>query len=92
MVKKYRIILAQDDEDYPPYFRYAERGEKGIVVGRKPDASDMAAVCDQDAENCNFHDFCGVHTKLLRLMVAADVDSALATMKKISERGGLHHL
>lgn len=51
----------------------------------------MAVMLDLDAENCNAHDFVGVHTKLAALLFQ-DVGrkQATATFRRIVNYRGLH--
>ncbi len=53
---------------------------------------ELAELCDHDAENCNRHDFCGVHRKLARMMLETGFnrEGARLLMRDIAERGGLH--
>jgi hypothetical protein len=50
----------------------------------------IAEFLDQDAENRNAHDFCGVHVKLLVMLKV--YSCAKAIMLQLAERGGLQGL
>jgi hypothetical protein len=77
--------LAYNDDGFYP-------DDQLLPLG-KPTAEEYAALCDQQAENANRHDFCGVHASLLRYIRAAvNEKGALAVMKDIAEHGGLWEL
>ncbi len=68
---------------------YAEITERD--AGASATAEDLANLCDRDAENCNAHDFVGVHRLLGALLYRRHGRvEATATLLRIVELGGLH--
>ena len=65
---------------------------KIIDVGAK-DATleELVGLCDYDAENCNAHEFCGVHRLLGRILFEkCGRTHATELMREIALFGGLH--
>ncbi len=90
-MKKQKLIWFKDDCDKKRYLTFAEPGDKSEHVGNAT-AIDYAKACDADAENCNLHDYCGVHVKLLKLLANGWGNDAADIMRAIAERGGLHRM
>lgn len=48
---------------------------------------------DQKAEDCNLHEFVGLHKKLFKMLIKTEYvgyEGALSTLRAIRRRGGLH--
>lgn len=96
-MKKRKIIRIRDGEwqgltyssrtfTYPP--------EQILPLG-EPTAEEYANLCDQEAESINYHDFCGTHEGLLKLLIASDIgtpEQRTSVMQRIAEVGGLWKL
>ncbi len=101
-MKKKRLIWVCD-ENYAtdlkgnpvPCLVYADKyTPKGRPARGDASIDEIAELCDQDAENKNRHDFCGVHAKLAQLMLKTgfNEEAVRLLMRDIAERGGLHGL
>lgn len=93
---KHKVYKFKSDGDSVAFLSYYEpKPEVGDIaedVG-KPTLEEWAELCDLHAENCNYHDFVGVH-KVLGFMLANELGMTQATkiMRQIAQRGGLHRL
>lgn len=82
--------------DGPSSAEFLSLGDEYATTSRPATESDMtlvemAVLLDQDAENCNAHDCCGMHVSLGKLMVAAvGVDAATKVMRSLCDVYGLH--
>jgi hypothetical protein len=85
---------AETGEAIPYLTREGEvYGEAKLLSAGGADATleELVGLCDQDAESCNAHDFCGAH-RLLGAVLFRQYgrDSATATMLHVALLGGLH--
>lgn len=90
---------SDNDEKPIAYFGYEEKRfpfPKAEIL--EPDASsatleELVELCDQHAESCNSHSFCGAHRILGAVLYRQNGrESATKTMLFIAERGGLHRM
>lgn len=78
-----------------PYLTYDGKvyGKAKIVSTGGEDATleELVRLCDQDAEDRNAHDFCGIHRLLGAVLYRRyGRDSATETMLDIAQFGGIH--
>jgi hypothetical protein len=58
--------------------------------GKDATLEELVSLCDQDAENCNAHDFCGIHRLLGAVFYRRfGRESSTSTMLDIALLGGL---
>lgn len=98
-MKKRKLIYvchedyATDGKGRPvPCLIYAdEHTPKGQPARDTATIDDLAELCDQDAEDRNAHDFCGVHQALAKLMLKSGFgeEATRLLMRDIAELGGL---
>ncbi len=96
----YRVENAENfsgrDGEPVPYLTYEkpnkQAGDRLLSKGGS-DATleELVGLCDHSAENCNAHDFCGVH-RLMGAVLYRKCGRLIATaiMLDIAQRGGLH--
>lgn len=75
-----------------PYLTYYDGAIKILSTdGKDASLEELVGLCDQDAESCNAHDFCGAH-RLLGAVLYRHYgrQSATETMLEIAKFGGLH--
>lgn len=89
---KKQTICRVIDENGAKYLSYANRGIVGSAIDVDTDfkLEELADLCDEQAEQCNAHDFVGSHRGLAALLYR-EVGRELATrvMRHIAEMGGL---
>ena len=100
---RYEIYRKLDPNEYydmktgaaVPFISYDEDiSEKGKILstgGEDATLEELVGMCDQDAESCNAHDFCGSH-RLLGAVLHKHLGRAKATeiMLDIAKYGGQH--
>lgn len=93
----YRVLDATEFCDVKtgeavPYLSYDGTDAKIVSKGGK-DATleELVGLCDQDAESCNAHDFCGSH-RLLGALLHRHIGRVKATeiMLDVARYGGQH--
>lgn len=96
----YRVLDVNECHDLKtgkavPYLTYEGTvyGDAKIVSvgGVESTLEELVGLCDQSAESCNAHDFCGTHRLLGSLLFKRyGRESATETMLAIALYGGLH--
>ncbi len=82
------------DGAWLPYLTYDEPATKEEIVSfgaNDATLEELVHLCDQDAESCNAHDFCGSH-RLLGAVLHRHLGRTMATriMLDIAMYGGQH--
>lgn len=103
MSKKTEIWKIEDENErcdkagWPiPFFVYADPSDHAKYTIVAKDAAtatldDLVELCDGDAENCDCHEFVGVHRKLAKMLTNKfGVKDARDVMLSIAKRRGLH--
>lgn len=74
-----------------PFFTFSGTGyKKEEIVTGQPTTADLVNLCDQDAENRNAHDFCGVHKALRKVLLKKfGHEQTHQIMSEIASFGGL---
>ncbi len=76
------------DNTDKPYFSDNER----LPIG-KPTAAEYATLCDEKAEDSNYHDFNGTHVALLAILSKyVPYAKVLSIMQDIALKGGLQNI
>lgn len=95
MAEKRKLVFVKPDADYPPVWKFEDSYNRADIVPHDapPTLEEIVRVCDQDAENCNAHDFVGAH-RLLVAVLFRSVGRAKATeiFLEIAGMGGLHSM
>jgi len=77
------FLMDEDSLKYYPFYREVT----------EPTWEQLAAYCDQEAENANYHDFVGAHREIALLIVEETDDATAArVLRKIAERGCLQEI
>ena len=92
--KIYRALnedCTKDGEPVPCITYYKPKPSELLGNGDDATLEELVEVCDQDAESCNAHDFCGSH-RLLGSLLHKHLGRAKATeiMLDIARYGGQH--
>ena len=92
-MRQIALILPYGEDE--PYWDYSDVDTfpPHVLINADESAAsieDLVDLCDRDAENANYHDFCGVHKKLAAILKRQYGDDAKKAMLEITKQGGLH--